>query len=616
MLPGPVFNVELITTSRRARYFVARLVYGLILLMLVWINFVDSPTVGRSALSGEMTIREMARFADGVFSTLVLVQCFMILALTPTLVAGVIVDEKQRKTLHYLLSSPLTSGEIVLGKLAARMLHLGVFLALGLPVMSLLSLFGGVDPTMVVAAYAGLGSTAFFLAGLSILVSTTAKKVREAVAVVYILELAWLTIPPLLDTFTRFQWPQLHALIEPLNEWILATHPLVVTERLSSRGRALGIEPVAWMVGLQIAYGSLFVLIAVVRLRPIFQGEQGGSGRLGHLAVRLKRWRWRLRPRPACGADPMLWKEQHVSRTSGLVKLIVLVVALVLGSFLGYGVWWFGTDAVHELWDYGYGSVGNDSNRSQFNGFLRFVCTTTYILWILALAGTAACGLTTEREADTWISLVSTPLTGIEIIRAKMIGAAWSLRGLGALLLLLWTIGLLSGSIHPFGFLSVLIETAAFSWYAIALGTYISLRSKNSMRAQASTIAILLLTNGGYLLCCVPFRPDTPFIALGCTPFIEAVSLLSFDDVRNLIDWTAPQFRRAMYREASEIVAACIFGLAGYGAAAWMLTLAALDGFDKAVDRPRFPTEEWFEAEFSPPPAEKPKPDVEDLALS
>ena len=45
------------------------------------------------------------------------------LVLTPALVAGVIADEKQRKTLHYLMASRLNSAEIVLGKLLVRMLY-------------------------------------------------------------------------------------------------------------------------------------------------------------------------------------------------------------------------------------------------------------------------------------------------------------------------------------------------------------------------------------------------------------------------------------------------------------------------------------------------------------
>ena len=66
-----------------------------------------------------------------------------------SVVAGVIADEKQRKTLHYLMASRLTSFEIVLGKLLARMLYVAVLLGVSLPVLSLLVLFGGIDPRLV-----------------------------------------------------------------------------------------------------------------------------------------------------------------------------------------------------------------------------------------------------------------------------------------------------------------------------------------------------------------------------------------------------------------------------------------------------------------------------------
>ena len=69
-------------------------------------------------------------------------QEILVLVLTPPLVAGVIADEKQRKTLHYLMASRLSSAEIVLGKLLVRMLYVTVLLGVSLPVLSLLVLMG------------------------------------------------------------------------------------------------------------------------------------------------------------------------------------------------------------------------------------------------------------------------------------------------------------------------------------------------------------------------------------------------------------------------------------------------------------------------------------------
>ena len=87
-------------------------------------------------------------FAFSTFCAITIGQEILVLVLTPALVAGVIADEKQRKTLHYLMASQLSSAEIVLGKLLVRMLYVAVLLGVSLPILSLLVLLGGVDPRL------------------------------------------------------------------------------------------------------------------------------------------------------------------------------------------------------------------------------------------------------------------------------------------------------------------------------------------------------------------------------------------------------------------------------------------------------------------------------------
>src|SRR6185312_6136798 len=96
---------------------------------------------------------------------------------------------------HYLLASRLTGPEIVVGKLMVRMLYVGVLLGVSLPVMSLLVLLGGLDPMFVLVVCGGLLSTAWFLATLSIWVSTIARRPRKALFVTYGLEALWLVVP-------------------------------------------------------------------------------------------------------------------------------------------------------------------------------------------------------------------------------------------------------------------------------------------------------------------------------------------------------------------------------------------------------------------------------------
>ncbi len=191
---------------------------------MLWQNY-QANFWWRSRRLGEVTISEMARFAEGLFWSFAITQAVTVLLLTPVMMAGVIADEKQRRTLHYLMASRLSSAEIVLGKLLAKLLHLAVFLGVGFPVLSLLTLFGGVAPESIGLSYALTVSALIFVAGLSILVSTYARTVREAVLVVFLLAGAWLSLPPLIEQLLRYTFPGLERWIGPINAWVFATNP-------------------------------------------------------------------------------------------------------------------------------------------------------------------------------------------------------------------------------------------------------------------------------------------------------------------------------------------------------------------------------------------------------
>ena len=110
---GPVMRYELITTSRRRRYYYLRVIYGLLLLAQLWMLF----TIWEHQHEAGGTREQIRMFAEDAFIQFAGLQGLGLLLLIPALVSGTISDEYQRKTLHYLLASRLSSAEIVLGKL-------------------------------------------------------------------------------------------------------------------------------------------------------------------------------------------------------------------------------------------------------------------------------------------------------------------------------------------------------------------------------------------------------------------------------------------------------------------------------------------------------------------
>src|SRR5262249_15196445 len=139
-----------------------------------------------------LTARQMSRFAEAFFLTFMSVQFAAVLLLTPAYTTSAIAEEKDRQTLEFLLATDLRNREIVLGKLAARLANLVLFVLTGLPVLSLTQFWGGVDPDLVLVGFAATGLTLVGLAGLSILLSVYARKPRDAIVLTYLAAMAYL----------------------------------------------------------------------------------------------------------------------------------------------------------------------------------------------------------------------------------------------------------------------------------------------------------------------------------------------------------------------------------------------------------------------------------------
>jgi ABC-type transport system involved in multi-copper enzyme maturation permease subunit len=510
---GPVVRYELITTARRGRFYLARLVYGLALLVQLWILFAD----WERNHQGGGTITEIQDFAQDAFIRFAGVQGLALLCVTPALVAGVIADEHHRKTLHYLLASRLSSAEIVLGKLGARLVHVGTFVALGMPVVSLLLLYGGLNPLNVFYVYLGTFTLVLFLAGLSIFISVLARRPRDAILAAYGLVAFWLLVPTAIDPYAHHLGPPL-GWVEPANEWLLASTPVTAWSRATGiiydwttkRTRPVwfiwGFESIFyWMVGIQATVGLLFLVLAVAGLRPL-RGTSwpGGKPQVGWWARLSTRFRaivdsQRAAPlvrnellatrshRRACGDDPMLWKERHIRLGGGLKWLksrpVVLFLSVLLGCFLFDAMYPVVADLLGGRW--------HGRSWAALADSLRASSVALALIAILPIAAAAATSLTGEREQDTWVSLATTLLTPSEIIRAKQLGAIWSARWIGLALAVIWAGGLLLGALAPLAVLAAATITAVDAWLAAAVGVFASSRAKNSIRSLAITFITL-----------------------------------------------------------------------------------------------------------------------------
>lgn len=583
---GPVFDFELLTTARRARYYALRFLYVAILLFMVFCVY-QSYAWRPGTDSREMSIDEMSNFANATFTSFGFIQFFAVIFLTPALVAGTIADEKQRKTLHYLLSSRLTGAEIVLGKLGSRLLNVLVIMGAGLPIVSLMTLFGGIDPLVILATYAETFMAVYFLAALSIWVSVQSKKPREAVSLMYLFAAVWLIgfqivliTMPTADEPIRTIWEY----VQPYYEWVAMCSPgyLLNPRRfMTANGIAVTLP---WIIGSQFVYGTFFILLAILQLRRVYARQDDTSGKLLKLRKAILGKRSWL-PRPACGDDAMLWKEFFVSKTGGLSKITGLLLSLSIVGLIVYSGYDIVRDAARELLAYGFTGM-TTSARNDLSLFIRGVTTPLYVLWLLGICASAASGIASEREEDTWITLISTPLEKIDILRPKFLAPFWAMKPVLLMILALWIIGLALGGLHPIGFILGALTFSIFSAFFAALGLSFSLALKNSTRAQASTLLTMIVLSGGYLFCCIPFQWDGPYFFALCTPFAFFCSQMSWDDFWFIFGRTPNGSNNYGYHRFGDVVVTAILCVAIYGVAAYFAIERLNSFFDRAVGRP------------------------------
>src|SRR5262249_55544517 len=136
---GPVFAFEWLNSTRRWQLYALRSGFVAMLLAslaVVWYSEVADrslPTLRAKAGVGRL-------FSHGIIGP----QLVLVLLAAPAAAAGSICLDKSRGTLTHLLVTELTSAEIVLGKLASRLIPTFGLIACALPAMSLGTLLGGV----------------------------------------------------------------------------------------------------------------------------------------------------------------------------------------------------------------------------------------------------------------------------------------------------------------------------------------------------------------------------------------------------------------------------------------------------------------------------------------
>jgi ABC-type transport system involved in multi-copper enzyme maturation permease subunit len=563
MLPGPIFRVELVSMARRRRYFILRVLYAALILLVLWTTYSSSYYIFNS--SGRPSIQYSAALAASFFMSFSWLQLLAILFVGPAMAAGTIAAERERRTIEYLFATDLSNAEIVLGKTMARLTLLGQFVLVGLPILFLFRLMGGIPAQALLATFLCAAGTAVMLTGISIAVSVWTPKARDAVARVYLLLIALFAFQGILYGFNEaglFNDELWMHILGPLSDMLLLLNPLSSMVNAMGSASAIGIglnmSHILQAVGSQCLVAGGCLALATFAVRRVHMAETTRSA-----AKQVKTRGSRRRP---VGEHPM-----SSSLSAGKLGRIgwAAVLVLLVGIF-GTTIWAF------------LESIGTTDWRR--NNYFQYLMAITGYLgcgMLLLLSARSAGLMSQEKERDTWVSLLSTPLTGREIVLGKLCGNIYHAKWMLGILIVSWLLGMVLAHSAIWPAMVTCFMFGLMAVYVTCLGLLFSLRSNTTMRAMGQTLGTLIFFGGGYLFCCCTVMVSGGgkniwefFLAL-CIPFLlvfPGIAYLSFDQVDYLWNHGSMSF-------------AFVLGTVAHATAAARLYAYTVTHFDRLAGR-------------------------------
>ncbi len=392
--PGPVFIHDSIAACRRWQLYALRCLFVLgLLAALSLVLYSMTSMIGDG--TRPYSIRALATLGQYFYSAISTVQLVLVLLVAPAATAGAICVDRSRGTLTHMLVTDLTNSEIVLGKLAARLLPVFALVGATVPVLALAGLLGGIIADAIVTLTAVTFATAILGCALALAFSVRSTKVHEVLMAVYGIESIWVVGP--------LVWMILQELGVPFGppEWFWMINPFVLAWAPYDTRNPVGLEIYAMTLCAMLVLSSGLVLYAVFRLRA-----EAKSG------TRTRRWKafsWISRARawvdakrfsPSLDHDPVLWRECRRGRPSRLARII-------WGCYFALAI-------AGTAWSiFMITCVDADSETV---GVLSGIQVTFGLLLVSIMAPTA---LAEERARGSLEVLMTTPLTTDQIVLAK-----------------------------------------------------------------------------------------------------------------------------------------------------------------------------------------------------
>ena len=522
-LTGPILAKELRVASRRKRLYGLRLLYLIVMTLILVPLWAKAMTSGDDLDNVDTVAYRMADVGRSLVPAIVWIQYVAVQVVAMLSMSTSISDEISRRTLGALLTTPLTAWQLVMGKLASRLVQCVGLLAMSLPILALLTVFGGVEWSFVLIGLALTLSTMLIVSSVTMFFSILNRRPYIAFLEA-LLTLAMLLGGPILMGVlnrTNNSFIVYYDIITTLAAFNPTVSLLIETEiTMSSGSGPMWMLPWWVCVAANVVFAALMLSWCVRIVRGVALASAMGVP-TGHvrrmddtesesatwapspglaeqpppfviallegksLLPPLKSREAALEAVPttpdddtppaavkSCTGNPVYWKDTIHRRTGYILVAAIIVMGLLLFSYLATIV----IEYEHTF------------PRKQHLAYVFLLG----ILGTLVAIVVSASGIPAEREARSWDMVLASPLTNGQIVRGKFLAA---LRRFGpayiplGLHVVLFT---LTGSLRPVVLLHVAAIVVGSAMFIAALGVLIGTRVRSTTTAMV-TIFLLLL---------------------------------------------------------------------------------------------------------------------------
>ena len=477
-LTGPIFDRELRACSRRKRYYLLRMAFIALMLILIAWTWLMATAFAASSGSAAFTAMRMSIVSRSVVASVVWLEFIAMPLLAIIMLSDSISREINKRTMEVLLSTPITALQIVTGKLFSRLFQLLLLAGLTFPLFAIIRVFGGVPWDFVIVSLCVTLTTTCFFAAVSLYYSIRTRQSYKVIGWTLLTGLFVFGLIPgvvsTLNSYQNWQWlPQANHVLEIINPFIAMAQ--ITTSVMSSNPQ--GASVFNWVAHcLMTAAATLFIVfLSTFQLRKIMlrlsAGQTAKTKRFFGIFARNKSEIVSGRELREVQGDPILWKELNADKSHR-------VIGLKLGSIV-----WFSLIAVVYICAAFFEVLTNPVFHAAFVTILALIA-------FLRTATLSALSISREKQSRTWPILLTTPIEDAEILKMKTKAILRKTAFFWIVIfgdVLVFSIFLVLNPIAIVGVAVAIIPTVLF---LIGVGAYFGMRLKTTTGTMVATFAI------------------------------------------------------------------------------------------------------------------------------